>query len=711
MFFGASAGVGKTYAMLVSARQLKSSGVEVAVGIVETHGRAETNALLEGLEIIPKRPIPYKGRTIEEFDIDAALLRRPQVLLVDELAHTNVSGSRHPKRWLDVEELLDSGIDVFTTLNVQHLESLSDIVRSVSGVRVHETVPDRLLERCDEVVLVDLPPEDLIKRLKEGKVYVPKQAEHAIRNFFRPGNLLALRELALRRVADLIDTRVSTYRLETSKEVWQTKEALLVCIADAEGSERIIRTASRLAGRLEAPWHVVFVETKAQHRTSEESRRKVFRMLKLAEELGAKTCVLSGDDAVRTLIEYARRHNLGKVIIGRDPNRRPLKAFLRLHFAERIARMAPELDIIVVARGAAPLSKKEPKEGFQAVRVKDNALSVGVSLGIAFASFLLGHYLNTTTIAMLFMASTAIVSAFLGLQPAVLGMLMNVFLLDYLFIKPRLSFAVENVQDIVMLSVLLALGLALGRLFVSLRDRVYDLSNREERLSGLLEVSRGILIALTDEQLLQVASNYTQGALKAKVAILKLDLEDKLSIMAKPGLEGAHVDESVARWCFQQNRPAGHGTDTLPSLKQLYLPLRATMRTRGVLVVEPLEPNGFLDPHRYRMLDVFSSMVALALERFHVIHVYHEVLLSTESDRFIHEVTAALTDDLMIPLNALLEQVEDLCGKMGLSSKGLEEQVGAIKARIQALQKHFSEKVQGVLERPKDRLEPKSPGH
>jgi len=319
IFFGASAGVGKTYAMLGAARRQKELGTDVVIGVVETHGRKETEALITGLERLSLCEIPYRGSVLKEFDLDAALARRPALILMDELAHSNVAGSRHPKRWQDIHDLLSAGIDVYSTVNVQHLETLNDVVSGIAGIRVWETVPDRIFDEADEVVLVDLPPDDLLQRLKEGKVYLPQQAERAIRNFFRKGNLIALRELALRRTADRVDDEMLAYRRETSvATVWQTRDALLVCIGSGTGAERLVRTGARLAGRLEAPWHAVHVHTQTSGPEPEVERQRILRALELSASLGAETATLSADDPVAALVDYAREQNLSRLLVGRD---------------------------------------------------------------------------------------------------------------------------------------------------------------------------------------------------------------------------------------------------------------------------------------------------------------------------------------------------------------------------------------------------------
>ncbi|MBX9330202.1 two-component system sensor histidine kinase KdbD, partial [Serratia marcescens] len=347
VFFGACAGVGKTYAMLQEAQRLRAQGLDVLVGVVETHGRSETAALLDGLTLLPQKRIQHRGRLVHEFDLDAALARHPALVLMDELAHSNAHGSRHPKRWQDVEELLDAGIDVLTTVNVQHLESLNDVVGGVTGVRVRETVPDHVFDEASEVVLVDLPPDDLRRRLHEGKVYIPGQAERAIEHFFRKGNLIALRELALRRTADRVDDQMREFRDTQGREkVWHTRDSILLCVGHNSGNEKLVRIAARLAARLGCHWHAVYVETPKLHRLPENQRRAILRALRLAQELGAETATLADPSEERAVLRYAREHNLGKIIIGRRSEQRWK---LRGSFADRLGRLGPDLDLVIVA--------------------------------------------------------------------------------------------------------------------------------------------------------------------------------------------------------------------------------------------------------------------------------------------------------------------------------------------------------------------------
>ncbi|NTV11310.1 MAG: DUF4118 domain-containing protein, partial [Zoogloea sp.] len=449
IFFGASAGVGKTYAMLVAAHQQVEQGVDVVIGVVETHGRPETEAMLQGLECLPLRDVEYRGRVLKEFDLDGALARRPTLILVDELAHSNVAGSRHPKRWQDVEELLAAGIDVYSTINVQHLESLNDVVGGIAGIRVWETVPDRLFDAADEVVLVDLPPDELLQRLKEGKVYLPRQAERAIRNFFRKGNLIALRELALRRTADRVDDEMQQYRRDQSvSPVWQTRESLLACIGPGEGGDRIVRSTARLAAQLDVPWHAIYIETPALQRLSIEQRQRILKALKLAQDMGAQTATLAGQDPVEVALKYAREHNLSKIVVERELQRRWWPVFLS--FADRLGRQAPDLDVVLVARTAdgglrhaehfmpSPPRLGRPWHGY--------ALSAALCAAAALIAAPLHDVFELANIVMIFLLAVLLAAVRFGRGPSVLASFLSVALFDFFFVQPRLSFAVGDVQ-------------------------------------------------------------------------------------------------------------------------------------------------------------------------------------------------------------------------------------------------------------------------
>ena len=489
IYFGAGAGVGKTFAMLNAAQREQRAGREVLVGVIETHGRGETAELLAGLTQLPQREVPYRGHTLFEFDLDAALAAHPAVLLVDELAHSNAQGSRHPKRWQDVQELLDAGIDVWSALNVQHLESLNGTVGAITGIRVHETVPDTVLDRADEIILVDVTPDELLERLKAGKVYLPQQAERAAQNFFRKGNLIALREIALRRTAEHVEDDVRSYRIEQSRAgaggalasapAWNTSGAILVCVAPHEGAEHAVRSAARLAGQLNVRWHAAYVETPAQQRLPTEVRDRTLAVLKLAEEMGASTAVLTGSDVAAELVHQAATLNCATLVTGR-PRARRWQALWRIRrptVTRQLATLAPALDIVEV--GMADSTRRLPQAVPRDDR-EDDAAAVWHDAWPGYAWACAACLLTTllalpllplfdlANIVMLFLLYVVLVAVKLGRGPAMLAAVLGVASFDFFFVLPRFSFAVSDVQYLMTFSIMLGVGLMIGQLTVFL---------------------------------------------------------------------------------------------------------------------------------------------------------------------------------------------------------------------------------------------------
>lgn len=662
IFFGASAGVGKTCAMLSAARQQLEQGIDVVIGVVETHGRAETQAMAAGIECVPPLSVPYRGRILTEFDLDRTLARKPALVLVDELAHSNVAGSRHPKRWQDVEELLAAGIHVYTTINVQHLESLNDVVSGITGIRVWETVPDRVFDEADEVVLVDLPPDELLQRLREGKVYLPNQAERAIRNFFRKGNLLALRELALRRTADRVDEDVQQYRRDQLvAPVWQTQDSLLACVGAGAGSEKIVRAAARIAGRLEAPWHVIHVETPTHARLDAGRRERILRTLKLAEELGASTATLSGARVEEEVVTYARAHNLSRVLVGRDEP--PAWRFWRRSMADRIGRIAPDMDVIQVARagredsgGGAIAGQPVPME----LAWRDYLLTAGVCGLAGLIAAPLTSLVDLANIVMVFLLGVVAVAVRFGRGPAVMASFLSVAIFDFFFVPPRLSFAVSDVQYLMTFLVMLVVGLVVGQLTAGYKYQARVAGRREGRVRALYEMSRDLSGALLPDQIAEIGERFLAAEMGARAAFLLADEEDRLQapVFASPGFPG--IEPGIAQWAFDHGEAAGQGTDTLPASPVLYLPLRAPMRLRGVLALEMRDPSRLLIPEQRRLLDTFASLIAIALERVHYVDVARLSTVQMESERLRNSLLSAISHDLRTPLSVMIGLADSL---------------------------------------------------
>ena len=689
LFFGASAGVGKTYAMLQEAQRLRSQGLEVLVGIVETHGRSETAALLEGLTQLPLRHHFYRGHRLAEFDLDGVLAHRPAVVLVDELAHTNVPGSRHPKRWQDVEELLEAGIDVFTTLNVQHLESLNDIVGGITGIRVRETVPDRVFDGADEVVLVDLTPDDLRQRLKEGKVYLAGQAERAIEHFFRKGNLMALRELALRRTAERVDDQMREYRSDSDiARVWHTQDALLLCLGPQDGSDKVVRTAARLAARLGSPWHAVYVETPRLHRLPEAKRRRILHTLKLAAELGADTATLAAPDEAEALLGYAREHNLGKIVIGR---RAKEHFWLRgRHFADRLGRLGPDLDLIIVSVESEEGSPRQPEvlppdlrsftERWQ-VQLKGCLATLGLGAMLTAVARLMMPVLDAANIVMIFLLGVVLIALRFGRGPATLATILYVGVFDFFFVEPHFSFAVSDVQYLVTFAVMLGVGMLIGQLTAGVRYQARIAQYREQRSRQLFELAKSLSGAVSANEIAAISCDFVARSFHARTQLLVVDAEQHLQ-EGLVGTERCTVDRAVAQWCLDHKAPAGLGSDTLPALTQRLLPLSSGNLGLGVLVVEPANLRMLMIPEQLRLLDLYGVLISIALERIVLGHEAEQAQLKVESERLRNSLLAALSHDLRTPLTVLFGQAEILTLELGMANSPQAEQAGAMRQQV-----------------------------
>ena len=685
IYFGSSAGVGKTYAMLVAARKAKSEGRDVVVGVVETHGRSETAALLEGLESLPHKAMSYRGKELGEFDLDAALKRQPSLILVDELAHSNVQGVRHPKRWQDVEELLAAGIDVFTTLNVQHLDSLNDVVGGITNVRVWETVPDTVFDAADEVVLVDIPADELLARLKAGKVYVPQQAERAAQNFFRKGNLMALRELALRRTADRVEGDVQAYRIDKSIEsVWKTATALLTCVGPDPGSERVVRAAARLASQLNADWHAIYVETPDLQRLSPARREKILGTLNLAQELGATTAVIANPQVAESVIAYARSHNLSKLVIGRDPARR-LWPWQRSS-GQKLAMLAPDIDLVEIGRsadlaqggsikasGPAPsLVGTESPERRKAKRLRYLWAAIA-SVAVTLAAVPLENRFERSNIVAIFILTVVLIAVRFGRGPAAMAAVLSVCAFDFFFVPPRFSFAVSDVQYFLTFGIMLAVGLITGQLTAGLRFQARVASHREERAGALYEIARDLSGAVQIEQVVKISDESIGRTFRASAALLLPNSAGQLAVTSSRGDTGLAVDIGIAQWAFDRGLPAGFGTDTLPGSEILYIPLRAPSRARGVLAVKAHNRRLLRIPEQRQLLDTFAALIAIALERVHYVGVAQDALVRMESERLRNSLLAALSHDLRTPLTVLVGLAESLAlTKPPLSPEQLE---------------------------------------
>ncbi|MBC7602096.1 MAG: DUF4118 domain-containing protein [Ramlibacter sp.] len=632
IYFGANAGVGKTYAMLSAARREHEMGRNVVVGLIETHGRAETSQLAEGLARLPLKEIPYRDRTLPEFDLDAALGRKCDVLLVDELAHSNVPGSRHPKRWQDVQELLDAGIDVWSTLNVQHLESLNDTVGAITGVRVHETVPDIVLDQADEVVLVDVTPDELI---------------------------------ALRRTAEHVEDDVRSYRVEQSiTPVWNTAGAILACVGPHEGAEHAVRGAARLAGQLSVRWYAAYVETEQLGQLPADQRDRILAVLKLAEELGATTSVLAGVDVAGELVAHAQKVNCAILLVGRPATRRLTPRPFHRNMTQRLAQLAPSLDIMEVARGesARRLARVvqrsvEEAEGSEPGARLPYVYAAASCVALTLLMTPLVNLLDQANMVMLFLLGTVGIAMRWGRGPAALASVLNVVAFDFFFVSPRFSFAVSDVQYLVTFAVMLGVGLLTGQLTAGLRFQAHIASSRERRAQSLFELTRDLSGALLTSQVVQMGQSAVQGHFGGEAVVLVADSHDALVF---PPLPPAQFDASVADWAFRNGQPAGLSTTTLAAQTWHYVPLLAPMRVRGVLALKPAQPRWLLIPEQRQQPDTLARQISIALERVHYVEIAQQAVVDMESERLRNPLLAAISHDVRTPLTALIGLAEAL---------------------------------------------------
>lgn len=663
IFFGACAGVGKTFAMLAAAHAAQAQGVPLVVGLVETHGRAETEDMVHGLPRLPLKAMPYRDKVLAEFDLDAALAfgaaHEGPLVLLDELAHSNAPGARHLKRWQDVEELLGAGVDVWSTMNVQHLESLNDIVSGITGIKVWETVPDRLFDEADEVVVVDLPPDELLERLKAGKVYLAEQAERAAASFFRKGNLLALRELALRRTADRVDDEMLAYRRRASvQSVWPNREALLACVGPGASGNKVVRSCARLAAQMNVHWHAVHVlQPDAEDGQDESVQRRTDKVLKLAEQMGAKALTLSAPDVAQALVRYAREHNLSRMVMGRQARRWPWHKPL----PERLAGLADDIDVLLVSLPQATGQPErdrdsQPDRAAQTWNWQGYAAAVCACAVTALVSTPLLSVLELSNIVMIFLLSVVGIALRFGRGPAVAAAFVGVGMFDFFFVKPRFSFAVSDVQYLVTFVVMLLVALVIGQLTAGLKVQAEAATQRERRVRSLYDMSRDLSSALLPEQVAQIGERFLMAEFGARSCLLMADDNGQLQGVHASALP---VDMAVAQWAFSKSEAAGCGTDTLPASASLVLPLKAPMRTRGVLIVEPPDRRVWGTEQR-RLLDTCASLLAISLERIHYIDVAQASTVQIESERLRNSLLSAISHDLRTPLASLVGLADTL---------------------------------------------------
>ncbi|MCA1968698.1 MAG: sensor histidine kinase KdpD [Rhizobium sp.] len=661
VFLGAAPGVGKTYAMLSRAGRLKADGVDVVVGLVETHGRSETAALLEGLELLPRRRIAHRGRVLEEFDLDAALARKPRIVIVDELAHSNPEGSRHPKRHQDIEELIAAGIDVWTALNIQHLESLADLVAQITGVTVRERVPDVVLKRADEVILVDLPPTELIDRLKEGKVYLPESAGRAVDKFFRLGNLTALRELALRRTADRVDDQMVDYLRQNAIDgPWATGERLIVCVGSDPLSEKVVRVASRLASGLNAPWIVVSIERADREVETPERLQKIETLFRLAEQLGAETRRIIGHDFVDEILKLARREHATQIVIGAR-RRRGMERLFSRSLPDALSRKASGLGVHMVTPDRSemqPTTLRRPTPNLATLR-QSTAIALGFVASITAVGKVIDQFVDLPNISLLFLLAVLGASVSGGYLSAFLAALMSTLAYNFFFIDPLHTFTIAAPHEVFALFVFLAVAIIAGGFASRIREQAEIAQVRATALQSLYDFSRKLsTIAKTDDAIWLTVSQL-QTSLKRKVVLL-LARSGELSVAAAwpPDADLDVTDLTAARWAHEKREPAGHGTGTLPNSRFEFRPLLGPHGIVGVCGVEHTVER--LDLNAERSLTAILDQTAIALDRARLAEETVIQAARLEGERYREALLSSISHDLRTPLATITGAVTGL---------------------------------------------------
>jgi two-component system sensor histidine kinase KdpD len=674
VFLGAAAGVGKTYAMLEAAWDKLSEGVDVVVGLVETHGRAETEAMIKGLPIIPTKPRDYKGKTFYEMDLDAILERHPQIVLVDELAHSNITGSRHKKRYLDVQELLAAGINVYTTLNIQHLETLNDIVAQITGVTVRETVPDQILETASQIKLIDIPPEELIQRLKEGKVYVLGQATEALKKFFRPGNINALRELALRYTAQRVDRQLESYmRIHGIAGPWPTGEKVLVCISASPFSAKLIRIAKRMAERMHGEWFAVHVETPRRFPCGEVEKDALAKNLRLAEELGAEIIGLTGNNMVEEILELARKRNVSQIIIGKPEHTR-FWDIVHGSIVDKVIRHSQGMSIHVIPGSQQEAGLSQPSN---AERAKDRGRGSQLRRSLSVIPYIvslimmilltliiipISSFLGIINISMLYLLPVLLSAAQWGRLPAMVTAAMGVITFDFFFVPPIFEFTVADIRYLLSFTIFIVVGLITGNLSARLKAQVNYSRQRENVVSALYALSRDIAAVDKLGNVLESIVSNVASSLEGQVVLLLPNENAQLVLLQDSGAVN-FLDENelaVASWVFDRGQKAGKGTETLGAAAALYMPLSTEQGVQGVLGICFNDTDAQSDPERVRLLDAFVGLAAMAISRIKLAEQARQSHNLVESERLRTALFNSLSHDLRTPLASIIGAVTGL---------------------------------------------------
>jgi two-component system sensor histidine kinase KdpD len=668
IFLGAAPGVGKTYEMLQSAHAKLKSGADVVIGVVETHGRLETQALLHGLEVLPRKRLEYKGQVIEEMDLDALLARRPEIAIVDELAHTNAHGSRHPKRYLDVQELLDNGIDVYTAVNIQHIESLNDVVAQITHVRVRETVPDSMIDRADDIELVDLTPNDLIQRLKEGKVYLPKQADRALEHYFSPGNLTALRELALRRTAERVDEQLLNHmQANAIAGPWAAGERILVCVSEDPRAAGLVRYTKRLADRLHAPWTAVCIETPRSLQLTDAERDRLAATLRLAEALGGEALTIPAVERriADDVLTFARGNNVTQIVIGKSM-RSWWFELMRGSVVHDLVRRAGNISVHVIAGdklapetvSAKGVRTAEPSVAFDPIPHVMALVLVAVALGIG---LLIRPLFGIENVDLVFLTAVVGVAVRFGLLPSLLASIAASLCYNFFFLPPTYTFTITDPTNVAAFFFFMLIAIIVSNVAARVRTQALTATERARTTEYLYSFSRKLAGTATLDDVLWATAYQTALMLKVRVVLL---LPEHGSIAVKAGYppedELDQADLAAANWAWSNDRPAGRGSDTLPGAKRLFLPMRTGRGPIGVIGIDDDRTGPILTPDQTRLLDALMDQGALAIERVRLVEDIDHVKRVVETDRLRSALLTSISHDLKTPLSSVLGSASTL---------------------------------------------------
>jgi len=669
IFLGAAPGVGKTYEMLETAQAKRREGIDIVVGVVETHGRRETEAMVAGLEIVPRRQIDYKDRLLDEMDLDAILARRPKIVLVDELAHSNAPGSRHAKRYLDVEELLAAGIDVYSTLNIQHVESLNDVVAKITRVRVRETVPDSIVDRADDIEVIDITPDDLIQRLQQGKVYVPRTAERAIRHYFSPGNLTALRELALRRTAERVDEQLLTHmQANAISGPWAAGERLLVCVNEDATGAALVRYARRQAERLRARWGAIHVETSRALRLTEAERDRIADTLRLVERLGGEAVTAPGRDVAETVVEHARANNVTHLVIAKSRRSR-WSELLRGSVAHSLIRRAGDISVHVIAANSGdpipPKTVKTAPSGRETFLWWPYVAATGYVAAALGVGHVLHRVLALNNMALVFLTAVLASAVTGGLAPSLYASVVSVLAFNYFFLPPLYTFTISDPENIVALFVFAVVAVIASNLTARVRAQAVTARARVKTTEDLYLFSRKLAGVITMDDLLWATAYQIAAMLKVHVVLL---LPEGESVAVRAGYPPEDViedaDLAAAIWAWENNRPTGRGADTLPGAKWLFLPMRTGRGLVGVVGIDTggagARTGSFLTPDQRRLLDALIDQAALAIERVTLAEDVDRAKLAAETERLRSALLTSISHDLRTPLASILGSATSL---------------------------------------------------